>query len=350
MTILIFIAVLFVTVVVHEWGHFIVAKKSGMLVEEFGFGLPPRLIGWKRGETVYSLNALPIGGFVKIAGESSEATAAPKERQFATKPWYTKSAVLIAGVLCNLLLGFFLFVVADMVGLPGVTPHGIPTVIEVVSGSPTATAGISVGDTVASVAVGDAAVPVIDTDHLRAAIAHASGQSVVITYVHQGVVARATLSPVATEDGPMIGIAVESIGTIKESFVHALGIAWGQSLNAVKAVVGALALLIEGLFRGHPSTQNLVGPVGIAKEIGSAAQFGFTYVLAFAASISLNLAVLNIFPFPALDGGRLMVVWGEAITHRKFSPTVVGMVHAAGFLLLIGLMVALTISDIKRTL
>lgn len=349
MTILIFIAVLFVTVVVHEWGHFIAAKRSGMLVEEFGFGLPPRILGWRRGETLYSLNALPIGGFVKIAGENSEETTVPKERQFSNSPWYAKTLVLVAGVLCNLALGFLLFVAADMIGLPGITPSGTPTVIEVVSGSPTARAGIAVGDTIQSVTVDGNTITSIDTDHLRNAIISTKGD-VVVRYTHQGQQFDATLLPSMTKDGPMVGIAVEHIGVIKASFSHTWGIAWRQCVGAVKSVIGALALLIEGLFKGHPSTENLVGPVGIAKELGSAAKFGFTYVLAFAASISLNLAVLNIFPFPALDGGRLVVVWGEALTRKKFSPTVVGIIHAVGFLLLIGLMIALTVGDIKRTL
>ena len=111
MVIILFIIVILVTVLVHEWGHFMVARKSGMIVEEFGFGIPPRLFSWKKGETTYSINALPIGGFVKIAGENGLETAVPLNRQFETKPWYLKSAVLVAGVACNILLAIILFTV-----------------------------------------------------------------------------------------------------------------------------------------------------------------------------------------------------------------------------------------------
>ncbi len=349
MTIILFILVLLVTVLVHEWGHFITAKKSGMLVEEFGFGIPPKLFSWKRGETTYSINALPIGGFVKIAGENGADEGVPYNRQFESKPWYVKSLVLVAGVVMNVILAFVLFTAAYTIGMPGVTDTGTPTVIGVVDGSPTQEAGIEAGDTISSIHIDTKAVSIESTDTIRDAIQHSTG-GVTVDYIHEGAAHTAVLTPTETSDGRLIGVSIERIGVIKVSFIDALGKAWIQVTTMIKSIVGAIGMLVGRVFSGHPSAEGLIGPVGLAKEVGNAASFGATYLLAFVATISLNLAVLNIMPFPALDGGRLLVVWGEAITRRKFSALTVGVIHTVGFLILIGLMVMLTIGDIKRAL
>lgn len=346
MIIVLFIAVLLVTVLVHEWGHYIAAKKSGMLVEEFGFGIPPRLWSWKKGETRYSINVLPIGGFVKIAGENGEDLNAPHERQFESKPWYIKSLVLIAGVIMNVALAIVLFATAYTIGMPGMTDSGTPTVVSVVQGSPTQAAGVAVGDTVQSVVIDKKIVDVLDTDKIHEAIASSKGD-VTITYTHKGESHTAVITPSAQR---LIGVAIEPIGVIKQPFFKALGLAWQQSMSLIGQIVTAIGTLVGGLLHGHGSTEGLVGPVGLAREVGNAATFGITYLLAFIATISLNLAVLNILPFPALDGGRLIVVWGEAITKRKFSSTVVGLIHGIGFLILIALMVALTVGDIRKAI
>ncbi len=349
MTIILFILVLLVCVIAHEAGHFFAAKKSGMLVEEFGFGIPPRLASWKKGETTYSINALPIGGFVKIAGENGLETNVPKERQFDYKPWYLKSIVLVAGVVCNVLLAFVLFTISYTVGLPGVTPDGTPTVVSVVSGSPTEKAGIQTGDTVLTVTVSGEQVDVLSTEKIKDAIARTTG-SVGIEYEHDHTLHTATITPMSTADGRLIGIAIEPIGVIKQSLPTAIKNAAQQSVALIANIFGAIGTLVGRVVGGHPSTAGLIGPVGLAKEVGNAATFGFAYLLAFIATISLNLAVLNIMPFPALDGGRLLVVWVEALTRKKLSPMVTGIIHATGFLILIGLMVILTIGDIRKAL
>lgn len=349
MIVILFIFVLLVCVLVHEWGHFIVAKKSGMLVEEFGFGIPPKLWSWKKGETVYSLNALPIGGFVKIAGENGLETEVPKDRQFESKPWYIKSLVLVAGVIMNFVLAVVLFAAAYTIGLPGITADGTPTVISVVEGSPVQAAHIVPGDTITSIVIGGTEVSTLDTEAIHTAI-QASSSPVVITYVHAGTSNTATITPMVTDGNRLIGVNIEPIGKIKEPFFSAVGHAWTQSVQLVHDIFATIGHLVSGVFTGTGSVKGLMGPVGLAREVGTAATFGITYLLAFVATISLNLAVLNIMPFPALDGGRLIVVWGEALTRRKFSPTVVGIIHTVGFLLLIALMVVLTVGDIRKAL
>ena len=347
MTVILFIFVLLVCVLVHEWGHYITAKKSGMLVEEFGFGIPPRLWSFKKGETKYSINALPIGGFVKIAGENGTEANIPYERQFESKPWYIKTLVLLAGVIMNFVLAVVLFAAAYTIGLPGITPSGTPTVVSVVEGSPVEAANIVVGDIVASVRVGSDDVAVLDTETIRNAIV-SSTKPVTIQYIHKGISNTVTITP--TTEERMIGVTIEPIGIVRESFFSAIGHAWTQSVDLVGQIFATIGMLVGGLFTGEGSVKGLMGPVGLAREVGTAATFGVTYLLAFIATISLNLAVLNVLPFPALDGGRLIVVWGETLTRRKFSPTVVGIIHMVGFLLLILLMVILTIGDIRKAL
>ncbi len=348
MTILLFLLILLVTVLVHEWGHFFAAKKSGMLVEEFGFGIPPRLWSWKKGETRYSINALPIGGFVKIAGENGEESGVAPDRQFESKPWYIKSIVLLGGVIMNAVLAIVLFTVAYMSGLPAVTPDGTPTVTSVVSGSPVAQSGIVTGDIVHSILVDG--IPIApQTVSLHDAI-QKSTKAVTITYMHAGDVRSADIVPTISGDNKMIGISVERISIVKESFFQAVKNAWYQVVTISREILATLGMLVWGFVTGHGSTSGLMGPVGLAKAVGSAATFGLAYLLAFTATISINLAILNAMPFPALDGGRLIVVWGEAITKRKFSAKTVGIIHAVGFVLLILLMVVLTVGDIRHKL
>jgi regulator of sigma E protease len=347
MTIIIFILVLLVTVIAHEWGHFYAARKSGMIVEEFGFGIPPRLWSWKKGETRYSLNALPIGGFVKIAGENGIDESIPASKQFDTKPWYLKSFVLVAGVVCNILLAIMLFTAAYALGMPAIVEGGTPTVVTVVPESAAHEAGLVTGDVVESIYIGGKPVDVISTDALREAI-EKSKEPVILKYSHEGIFKEATLIPKEEDGTRRIGLGIEPIGVVKKPIFAAMWSAVKQVLNLTVSIWTTLVALVGGLFTGGSSTAELMGPVGLAREVGSAATIGFTYLLAFTAAISVNLAVLNIMPFPALDGGRLLVVLLESITRRRFSAKVIGIIHTLGFLILIGLMIVLTVGDVRK--
>ncbi|HEY0980120.1 MAG TPA: M50 family metallopeptidase [Candidatus Paceibacterota bacterium] len=352
MTIIIFILVLLVTVIAHEWGHYYAAKKSGMAVEEFGFGIPPRLFSWKRGETVYSINALPIGGFVKIAGENGLEEgmpgAVPPSRQFDTKPWYKKSIVLVAGVVMNILLAFVLFTIAYTVGMPSTTPDGVPTVVSVTAGGLVDSAGIEVGDIIESVIVDGEPVAELTTANLHDAISQSDG-SISISYTQKGETKVADMTIPETSTDRLIGVAIEPIAIVKLPLFTAMYAAWLQISNITVGIFTTLGTLIAGLF-GAGGTDGLMGPVGLAREVGGAALIGFTYLLAFTAAISVNLAVLNILPFPALDGGRLVVVLLEALFRRRFPPNVIGIIHAVGFALLLILMLVLTVGDVGRLL
>ena len=345
MTIILFVLVLLVTVIAHEWGHFIAARKCGMQVDEFGFGIPPRLWSWKKGETRYSVNALPIGGFVKIAGENGAedgADAAPRHRQFDTKPWWQKSIVLVAGVVCNIILAIVLFTISFMIGVPTYAPDGVPTVISITPEYPAAVAGIMPSDLVTDVQIGSRSLPVFTTTELRRAI-NTTQSDVTISYTRGGISHTAVVAPKDTPQGRLIGLDIETVRTVQYPFFSAVQNAWHKTID----IVGEIFRVIGGLFTGTTARQNLAGPVGLARSVGVAATMGIAYLIAFTAAISVNLAVLNILPFPALDGGRLVIVLLEAIFRRRFSQTVVGIIHTVGFVILLGLMVILTVGDIR---
>lgn len=345
MTIIIFIAVLLVTVIVHEWGHFFTAKKFGMLVEEFGFGIPPRLWSWKRGETRYSINALPFGGFVKIAGENGLEEGKDTTRQFESKPWYAQSVVLVAGVVCNILLAIVLFTVAYTLGTPAISDTGTPTVISVTNNSPIEEAGIRVGDTVLSVTKGTTTLSSPDTAALKTLV---NNEIAPVTFVvERNNEERSVVVTPAKKDGViMLGLGVEKIENERLSLGAAFVRGVQQTFFVAKTIFATLGALIASIFN-DTSAGNLIGPVGLAREVRHASDIGFAYLLAFTALISVNLAVLNILPFPALDGGRLIIVLLERITRRTFSKKAVGIIHTIGFLFLIGLMLVLSVSDVR---
>ncbi|HVY36144.1 MAG TPA: M50 family metallopeptidase [Candidatus Paceibacterota bacterium] len=350
MTIIIFILVLLVCVLAHEWGHFFAARTSGLLVEEFGFGIPPRLWAKKKGETVYSVNALPIGGFVKIAGENGVEEGVPIERQIEYKPWYVQGFVLVAGVVANIILALVLFTIAYSIGMPTTTDGGTPTIVSISPGLPAEKAGIAVGDTVERISAGGISPDTLDTDAIHTLIQNHTG-SVVVDYVHDGIKKETTLEPVMHGSDRLIGVAIEPVAVVKMGIGKAIGSAWFQVKNVISAIWYTLGSLLGQLFGGtKTSVAGLVGPVGLAHEIGGAARIGLAYLIAFTAAISVNLAVINILPFPALDGGRLLVVLLEAIFRRKFSKKIVGLIHTAGFVLLLGLMLVLTVGDVRRLL
>lgn len=349
MTIILFIIVLLITVLVHEWGHFIAAKKSGMLVEEFGFGIPPKLWSKKIDETIYSINALPFGGFVKIAGENGLEEKIPFDKQFESKPWYKQSIVLVAGVICNILLAILLLTISYSVGTPAISDTGVPTVLHVTKSSPVDQAGIAIGDQIISVKKYDKEISPINTDSLKEAIA-GSNDPLEITFLHDKKISTVSIAP-KTENGvTAIGIGVERISIEKTSVPKSFINASKQTLYITKSIFKTVGTLLAGLFSKEKNDQELIGPIGLATEIKNASSIGFGYLLAFTAMISINLAVINILPFPALDGGRLIIVLLERLFRKKFSKTVVGIIHASGFILLIGLMIFLSVGDISRLL
>lgn len=340
-TILIFLAVLAVLIIAHELGHFATAKAFGVRVDEFGLGFPPRLISVRRGETRYSLNAIPLGGFTKMAGEED-----PKvPRSLASKGVGTRLIVLSAGSIMNALLPILLFSIAFMV------PHDVVTgevlVKEVALNSPAAGAGIEAGDIVLSVNN----KPVHNISDLHRNIQRNLGKETTMIIRHsdsttEEVQAIPRWKP--PEGQGAIGIVVSTLNptVVSQHYPFWQAIPMGAS-ECIETFVLFKNEIIR-IFIGATSLQ-VAGPVGIAQLTGEVAKAGISPLLEFAGFISINLAIINIFPLPALDGGRIAFVLLEWVRRgKRVSPKREGLVHAIGFILLMAAILAITYHDIIR--
>lgn len=356
LTVLIFIIVLGVLVLVHEFGHFITAKRAGMKVEEFGFGFPPKIFSIKKGETRYSLNLIPFGGFVKIYGEDGEDRS--NARSFSAKPAGTRARVIAAGVIMNILLAFVLLSIGNLFGLRvGLTGDETARVsdikvqiTQVVANSPAADADLRTLDNIVGVAQGDQRIAFTTTADTQKYIRDHAGQPITLE-IERGndkIVKTVTprVNPPVGEGA--LGISLAATGIVKYP--------WYQALYRGAQVTGILFIntligyftIIKNIFAFGAPGVDLTGPVGIAKITGQAARIGFTYLMQFTAIISINLAVLNVIPFPALDGGRLLFILIEKIKRSPLSKRVEGTANAIGFSLLILLMIYVTSKDIIR--
>jgi regulator of sigma E protease len=365
MSIIIFAIILLVLVLVHEFGHFFSAKKFGIRVDEFGFGFPPKLFGYKRGETEYTINLLPIGGFVKIFGEdpSEENTSGPDAaRSFVNKAKWKQAIVLFAGIFMNFLLAWLLFSTGFMSGLPtsvgselkGYAINDIHTVvISVLQKSPAQIAGLKTGDKILMVKSGEDVISEkITPKSLKSFIVSHGTKEIDIGYVRgkNPEVSTAKITPINTSGEPSIGISMDEIGTVKlpvfRAFLEGMRLNW----SVTKGTVLGLYTLISDSLRGHGSLSAVTGPVGIVGIVGDAYQFGFVYLLSFAALISINLAIINLMPFPALDGGRLFFLLIEKIKGSPINPKVANTANTIGFGILILLMLVVTYHDVIKLL
>ncbi|MEA3399552.1 MAG: site-2 protease family protein [Patescibacteria group bacterium] len=353
MNILIFIAVLLVLILSHEFGHFIVAKKAGIRVDEFAFGFPPRLFKFKKGETTYSFNALPFGGYVKIFGESPNKETLNSKRSFISKPKYIQVMVLIAGVVMNFLVAWLLLSVGFMSGLPSsasavnnkdILKDKMVTIVSVNPNSPADQAGLKAGDRVMYLSVGASSTKVPSTESVQYFIKKHSEEEINISFLR----AQEEMETVVTPSESMIGISLDLIGTLKLPFFQSLWEGLKLSANLLIATVVGFADLIGDAFAGQADFSSITGPIGIIGVVGDAAGFGFVYLLSFTALISINLIVLNLIPFPALDGGRLLFLLIEKIKGSYIKPQIAGLVNTIGFGILILLMLVVTYHDILK--
>jgi len=369
MNIIIFIIILLVLVLVHEFGHFFSAKKFGIRVDEFGFGFPPKLFSKKYGETEYSLNLLPIGGFVRIFGENpNEDTSQGEEnnisgpdsaRSFINKPRWQQAIVLFAGVFANFLLAWLLFSIGFMSGLPTSTDSGIGnvrdaklTIVSVASDSPASKALLKSGDKIVSVSFSGEVLNDINSSTFKDFIVAHPNEKVSIGYLRgqDGVVNSAEVVPTAVSEGgtPMIGISMDMIGVAKLPILTALKEGASLTLFVGKSTIVGLYTLIRDSLRGAGSLDSVTGPVGMVSIVGDAYKFGFAYLLSFTALISVNLGIINLLPFPALDGGRLLFLLIEKIKGSRLNPKFANTANMIGFSLLILFMIVVTYHDIVK--
>lgn len=363
-SVLVFIIVLGLLVIVHEIGHFIVARLFKVGVDEFGIGFPPRLFSVRRGETEYSLNWIPIGGFVKIKGvvggdqmdspvDTSSGSSA-NGASFSDKPIWQRFTILFAGIGMNLVLAILLFAVGYAIGMPSATTNAPASatitdpavvIVEFVPAATADEAGLQVGDVIHSVNN----QPIVSTTDLQNYFSQLTAAEMVEIAVERGddTVIIQEVSTIELEEGKFgLGAYFAETGIVQLPWYHALWYATQQTYTLTKTIVLALVGVIMGLFTSAEVGSSLSGPLGIASLTHQATQLGFVYVLQFAAILSINLAIFNLLPFPALDGGRIAFLIFEVVARRPINPRVEAVIHNLGFILLLLIIVAVTIKDV----
>ena len=355
LTAIAFIIILSVLIFVHELGHFLTAKKFGIKVEEFGFGFPPKIFGIKRGETVYSLNLLPFGGFVKIFGEDGQEKQ--NKRSFGSKRIWQRTSVLLAGPAMNLLLAILLLSLGFMIGLPwsiedseGVSGAKVQ-ITQIASNSPAQAAGIKTGDVVLGSSGLSGKIESLDkVGDLQNFIEDNKGQEVLLNLKRGQDVLTIKLTPrinPPSDEGAM-GVGLARVSSISFPWYSAIWEGAKMAFNLTWLTISSLFYLVWQLFSSGHAGESVTGPVGIYSITGQAAQMGFVYLLQLAALISINLGVINALPFPALDGGRVLFLIIEKIKRSPVSERVERTIHSAGFIFLILLMIAVSFRDIVK--
>lgn len=442
MTIILFLVVLAVLIFVHELGHFLVAKKSGIRVDEFAIGFPPKIFSWIRGETKYVLNLIPFGGYVKIFGENPDEesmTGTDHKRSFVNAKKWKQVCVLLSGIFFNILFAWILISISFMFGslvpvgikasdyskyikdsqviLTGVMPNSVAeniglragdSIIKIISGgvqsgtddpkdisiasiqeiiannknteleifykrdgqilsakviptlaSQTSTSStvststihiVQTGDTLNMIAkkygflnyieAGILSVPSGNFDFIR------MGDVITIRNLKIDAVTAEIINDISGKK--IIGIYMENVGVVKLSPILALWEGGKLTIITIKQVAIGLGTFIFKAVKGQGDFSQVSGPVGIVGLVGEATHFGLAYFLGFVAFISLNLAVINFVPFPALDGGRVLFVIIESIIRRPIKPKIANMANAIGFFILISLMIVITYRDIMK--
>jgi len=362
LTIIVFILILGLLIFSHEFGHFVAAKKAGMKVEEFGFGFPPRIFSIKKGETIYSINLFPIGGFVKIQGEQrpkkKEGILKKNKRAFYNKPIWQRAIVLVMGVIMNLFLAAVLLSIVHGIGAPTIIEEGVEQnvrdiqiqIIEVAANSPAEEAGIKMGDTIKQLVINDSRFMIYEVGDVQRLVARHAGEEITLFIKRGDEVLEKILTPRISppeNEGP-IGIALAKTGLVTYPWYLAI---WQGFKTTVKLIVTFISLfyhllktlILEGVLIGE-----IAGPVGIAVLTSQITKLGLVYILQFTAIISINLAIINAVPFPALDGGRLLFLAIEKIKRSPVSAKVENLFNSIGIALLIALMVLVTFRDISK--
>ena len=366
-TVAAFIAILVVLVLVHELGHFITAKRAGITVEEFGIGFPPRIASVTWHGTRYSLNWIPLGGFVRMLGEDGDVeirrlresglTDAEVEDAMAgafnRKPIWIRIGVLLAGVAMNFILAGLAF--SWVVAQPEPLPLGPLHVLDIQEESP-AVGVLEVGDVITA-ADGRS---FDESRDLTSYISRQAGEPVTLTIIRDGESRTITVTPrdLTQEDlaagRGAIGFSwrPDEVGQgppLADHPVEALGLGFGTAATAAVQIPGGLASAVGGLLGLNPDgAGDARGPIGIAQITGEVIDAGMLAVVQFIGILSINLAILNVLPFPPLDGGRIAVVLIEAVRQRRLPAEREALIYLTGFTLLIALVILISIQDIQR--
>jgi len=350
-SIVVAIVILGLLIFVHELGHFMVAKMSGVMVTRFALGFGPRLLGWQRGETEYAICAVPLGGYVKMLGEDpdEDVPAYDAGRAFSAQPLGRRAAIVVAGPLMNLLAAFVAFTL--VFGLYGAgTPSNASKIGGVVEGMAAAKAGLKRGDTVMAVE-GES---ITTWDELSRRVRASGGAALRLRVQREGgaveeVVVTPEERPEKTVFGEVIGkaylIGIERFAEVEPvSLASAVGLGAYQTYYWVKMTL----LSVVKIFEGTVSARDLGGPILIVQAAGKQAQLGLEYLINFLGLISVNLGVLNLLPVPVLDGGHLVFFGFEALRGRPLALRQREVAQQVGLVLLLALMVFVFYNDITR--
>jgi regulator of sigma E protease len=375
LTALIFIIVLAVLIFVHELGHFLTARWSGIRVDAFKIGFGPRILSWKRGETEYGVNLIPFGGYVKIHGENpdEESVSGPDaSRSFVNKPRWKQVIVLVAGVVFNFIFAWLLYTGGFMSGVTA-TQDGFEKYSDRVTnqrimitfvqdGSPADKAGLVVGDIIGNISNPVSMTSVVPKNgsdgssigEIQNFINDSSGETLQFAMKSDGdkiafkkIVEVIPVSNIV-EGKYAIGIAMQEVGDLKLPFFSAVWEGLHYTLVMIRETAIGLYSFIINIFQGTANFSDVAGPIGIAGIVGGAAKLGFTYLIMITALISINLGVINLIPFPALDGGRILFVLIEGVIRRRIPMKFTNWVNGIGFVLLMLLMVVITYKDIAK--
>jgi len=372
LTIISFIIVLSLLVFVHELGHFWTARRFGVKTEEFGFGFPPRIYGiykdkngqWKtvRGGkkvedvvgTIYSVNWIPLGGFVKIKGENGEGEN--EKDSFVSRKIWQRASILSAGVIMNIFLAAVLISIGLMVGLPQALDNNISDkavitdrkiqVAQVLPESPAETAGLKMADIIISINNQQ-----FNTEEdLQNYVAGRSGQELNYKIKRGQKEINFNITPEIREDTNKggVGIAIVATGLVKYPWYISIWEGFKTTIFLVWYIIVAFYELIKGLIFGQGVSADVAGPVGIAVFTGQVARMGFVYLMQFTALLSINLAIINFLPFPALDGGRVLFLIIEKIKGSPVKREIENVIHNVGFSLLMVLVLIVTFRDVAR--
>lgn len=370
MSVLIVILILVFLIVIHELGHFTIAKISGVEVEEFGIGYPPRAFSLgKWGGTEYTINWIPFGGFVRLLGEDGKEDLSRPEmrRSFAGAAKWKQALILLAGVAGNALAAWFLFTTAFAMGTPAQVPDGTlgarVVVSSVIENSPADTAGIEAGDTIKSIIAEDGkGLSEFAPAAVAEFVSQYGGKPLLFTYERTRIdesgaqVVTDNVATVTPAHGvlpnssgrPALGIAMVSISDDKMPLSQAIVQGARYSVAVLDDVAKALWKLAKDAVVGQADIAGIVGPVGLVGVVGETTPYGAGRLFALAGFISMNLVIINLLPIPALDGGRLVIIGAEALIRRPLPEIAVRVINTLGFALIILLMFFVTYNDIAR--
>lgn len=337
------IPILSLLMLVHEWGHFVTARRSGIVVQEFGFGLPPRIWGIERGGVIYSINAIPFGAFVKMLGEEDPT----QPGSFARQSKRVRALVLAAGSGMNFITAGVVFAIAYMSGWPTPVENEVE-IAQVVVGAPAEQAGLRAGDLVRSIN----GEPVARVEDFRTRTQQNLGQPMQVVVIRDGAQTTVTMTPRANppEGQGAVGVALRSpVRPTNHGFFESIGLGFSRAVQIVGFTLAAPVMAIQGAI--SPDMLRPIGLPGMAQVASQAVDYAtdtgaWFPILTVTGTFSAGLAVANMLPLPALDGGRLLFIAIEAIRGRRVNPEREGMFHFVGIVVLITLMVLISINDL----